>query len=50
MVGVVGCLAVTAIHVIDQGGIPGSKGPAHVQIMYDVLEAAGVVVGITTGR
>ena len=39
---VVGCLAVAAIHVIDQGGIPGTKDPQYVQIMYYALEAAGV--------
>jgi hypothetical protein len=41
--GVVGCLAVVAIHVIDQGGVPGTKGPEYVQFMYYALEAAGVV-------
>lgn len=43
MVGVVGCLAVAAIHVIDQGGVPGTKGPEYVQILYYALEVAGVV-------
>jgi hypothetical protein len=43
MVGLVGCLAVAAIHVIDQGGVPGTKGPEYVQILYYALEAAGVV-------
>jgi hypothetical protein len=43
MGGVVGCLAVVAIHVIDQGGVPGTKGPEYVQFMYYALEAAGVV-------
>ncbi|MBV8541685.1 MAG: hypothetical protein JO063_02225 [Pseudonocardiales bacterium] len=42
-VGFLGCLAVAAIHVIDQGGVPGSKGPEYVQILYYVLEVAGVV-------
>ena len=42
IVGVVGCLAVAAIHVLDQGGLPGTKGPEYVQIMYYALEAAGV--------
>jgi hypothetical protein len=44
MVGVLGCLAVAAIHVIDQGGLPGTKGPDYVQILYYALEVAGVVV------
>jgi hypothetical protein len=43
MVGVVGCLAVAAIHVIDQGGVPGTKGPEYVQILYYALEVAGAL-------
>lgn len=43
MLGVVGCLAVVAIHVIDQGGVPGTKGPEYVQILYYALEVAGVL-------
>jgi hypothetical protein len=43
MLGVVGCLAVAAIHVIDQGGVPGTKGPEYVQILYYALEVAGVL-------
>jgi hypothetical protein len=44
LVGVVGCLAVAAIHVIDQGGVPGTKGPEYVQLLYYALEVAGVLV------
>jgi xanthine/uracil permease len=44
MVGVVGCLAVAAIHLIDQGGLPGTKEPGYVQIMYYVVEVAAVVI------
>jgi xanthine/uracil permease len=44
MVGAVGCLAVAAIHVIDQGGLPGTKDPEYVQLMYYAVEVAGVVV------
>jgi hypothetical protein len=33
-VGAVGCLAVVAIHIIDQGGVPGGKDPEYVQILY----------------
>jgi hypothetical protein len=40
--GVIGCLAVAAIHVIDQGGLPGTKDPQYVQMLYYALEAAGV--------
>ncbi|MGH3796539.1 MAG: hypothetical protein ACRDSP_16810 [Pseudonocardiaceae bacterium] len=43
MAGLVGCLAVTAIHVVDQGGLPGSKDPEYVQVLYYVLEVAGIV-------
>jgi len=42
VLGVIGCLAVATIHVIDQGGLPGTKDPQYVQIMYYALEAAGV--------
>lgn len=45
-VGTVGCLAVTAIHIIDQGGVPGSKDPGYVQILYYILEAAGIVAAV----
>jgi hypothetical protein len=43
VLGVIGCLAVVAVHVIDQGGLPGTKDPQYVQMMYYALEAAGVV-------
>lgn len=43
IVGVIGCLAIAAIHVIDQGGLPGMKDPEYVQALYYFLEAAGVV-------
>ena len=42
VLGVLGCLGVAAIHVIDQGGLPGTKDPQYVQIMYYALEAACV--------
>lgn len=41
-----GCLAVAAIHVLDQGGVPGTKGPEYIQIMYYALEVAGVVAAV----
>src|SRR4051794_38568035 len=44
--GAVLALAVAAIHVIDQGGIPGQKDPAYVGVGYYLLEAAGVVVAV----
>jgi hypothetical protein len=40
------CLAVTVIHVIDQGGFPGSKQPRYVAIGYYLLEAAGIVAAV----
>jgi hypothetical protein len=43
VLGVIGCLAVAAIHVIDQGGLPGAKDPQYVQTLYYALEAASVV-------
>jgi hypothetical protein len=46
VLGIVGCLAVAAIHVIDQGGLPGAKDPEYVQILYYALEAAGVVAAV----
>ena len=46
LIGALGCLAVTVIHVTDQGGLPGSKGPEYVQIGYYVLEIAGIVAAL----
>ncbi|MFI9271017.1 hypothetical protein ACIGXM_09960 [Kitasatospora sp. NPDC052896] len=37
------CLAVSWIHVQDQGGFPGDKTPHYVGIGYYLLEAAGVL-------
>jgi hypothetical protein len=42
VLGVLGCLAVAAIHVLDQGGLPGAKDPQYVLTLYYALEAAGV--------
>ncbi|HEX3784772.1 MAG TPA: hypothetical protein VHX38_34360 [Pseudonocardiaceae bacterium] len=36
----------TAIHIIDQGGIPGSKTPTYVGIGYYVLEIIGVITAV----
>lgn len=46
LIGAVGCLAVTVIHVTDQGGLPGSKTPEYVQIGYYVLELAGILAAM----
>ncbi len=40
------CLAVAVIHVIDQGGFPGSKTPHYVALLYYALQAAGVLTAI----
>jgi hypothetical protein len=37
------CLAVAAVHVIDQGGVPGTKTPGYVQGLYYALEAGAVL-------
>lgn len=43
VVGVLLSLAVVVVHVIDQGGLPGSKDPGYVGIGYYALEIAGIV-------
>ncbi|HEU5355117.1 MAG TPA: hypothetical protein VFU65_11670 [Actinocrinis sp.] len=40
------CLGVSVIHVIDQGGIPGSKDPAYVGAGYYILEIVGVAAAL----
>ena len=40
------CVAVSVIHVIDQGGFPGAKTPGYVGAGYYVLEIASVVAAI----
>ncbi|GAA4989902.1 hypothetical protein [Kitasatospora paranensis] len=47
------CLAVSWIHIQDQGGFPGDKAPGYVGAGYYLLEAAGIVAAallITHGR
>ena len=39
-------LGVSVVHVIDQGGIPGSKTPTYVGVGYWVLEVVGVLVAV----
>ncbi|MEO6205113.1 MAG: hypothetical protein ABIO67_07005 [Mycobacteriales bacterium] len=39
-------LGIAYIHVVDQGGFPGSKAPTYVGIGYYLLEAAGLVAAI----
>jgi hypothetical protein len=38
------CVVVAAIHVIDQGGLIGSKDPQYVAIGYWVLEVVGLLI------
>lgn len=40
------CLAVAAIHVKDQGGLPGHEDPAYLQGLYYALEAGAVATAI----
>ncbi|MBV8932895.1 MAG: hypothetical protein JOZ47_00225 [Kutzneria sp.] len=40
------CLIVAGIHVIDQGGFPGDKGPDYVAIGYYVLEGVAILTAI----
>jgi hypothetical protein len=44
VVGALLALAIVAIHVKDQGGFPGDKGPGYIKVLYYVLEAAGVLM------
>ncbi|MCQ8193088.1 hypothetical protein [Streptomyces rugosispiralis] len=41
--GVLLCLAVAAIHVVDQGGIVVTRDPYYIGVAYHVLEIAAVV-------
>ncbi|MBJ7005119.1 hypothetical protein ACFY5K_18885 [Streptomyces griseofuscus] len=40
------CLAVAAIHVVDQGGITATRDPRYVGVAYHVLEIAAVVAAV----
>lgn len=40
------CLAVSWIHVQDQGGFPGDKTPHYVGVGYYLLEATGVLCAV----
>ncbi len=42
-VGALLCVQVAIIHIIDQGGIPGSKAPTYVGVGYWILEVIGIV-------
>jgi hypothetical protein len=40
------CVGVAVIHVIDQGGIPGSKTPGYVGVGYWILELVAVLTAV----
>jgi hypothetical protein len=40
------CLAVVVVHIMDQGGFPGSKMPTYVGIGYYLIEMFGVVAAV----
>ncbi|MGH7867245.1 MAG: hypothetical protein ACREP9_06320, partial [Candidatus Dormibacteraceae bacterium] len=40
------CLAVTVIHIIDQGGLTALKDPAYIGYLYYALEIAGVLTAL----
>ena len=40
------CVAVALIHLIDQGGMPGSKDPSYIGIGYYLLEISAVIVAV----
>ncbi|MCQ4040839.1 hypothetical protein ACFOSC_08955 [Streptantibioticus rubrisoli] len=42
-VGAALCLAVVAIHVVDQGGVPGARDPFYIGVCYHLLEIAGLL-------
>lgn len=45
-VGALLCVQVAIIHIIDQGGIPGSKTPSYVGVGYWILEILGIVTAV----
>jgi hypothetical protein len=40
------CLAVAAVHVVDQGGITATRDPYYIGVAYHVLEIAAVVAAV----
>src|SRR5262245_52296456 len=40
------CLAVAAIHVVDQGGITATRDPSYIGIAYHVLEITAVIAAV----
>ncbi|MFG2425331.1 hypothetical protein ACGFWD_40855 [Streptomyces sp. NPDC048448] len=46
LVGALLCLGVAAVHVVDQGGVPGSKTPRYIAVLYYALEIVAVVTAV----
>ncbi|MFF5567548.1 hypothetical protein ACFY7Z_21160 [Streptomyces sp. NPDC012623] len=46
LVGALLCLGVAAIHVRDQGGIPGSQSPPYIAYLYWALEIVAVLTAL----
>ncbi|MET7381746.1 hypothetical protein ABZT08_23475 [Streptomyces sp. NPDC005526] len=44
--GVLLCLAVAAVHVVDQGGLTATRDPYYIGVAYHVLEVAAVVAAV----
>jgi hypothetical protein len=44
------CIGVAIVHVIDQGGFPGSKSPTYIAVGYYLLEIAGIVIALLLAR
>ncbi|MFE2040861.1 hypothetical protein ACFXAZ_07985 [Streptomyces sp. NPDC059477] len=44
--GVLLCLAVAVIHVVDQGGVTATRDPYYVGVAYHVLEIAALVAAL----
>ena len=45
-VGAALALGITAVHVVDQGGLIGDKGPRYVGVGYWLLELAGIAFAV----
>src|SRR4051812_957556 len=46
LVGALLCAAVAYIHIKDQGGLPGEKDPAYMQVGYYAIEVTAVIAGV----
>lgn len=45
-IGALLAISVAIIHVVDQGGIPGSKDPSYIGYLYWILEIAAVICAV----